>query len=174
MKSTKEIFKVFLLLFAVFVISRATARYFFDIPSKAIEYSYNNTQNGYLFSNSKIDRKLNPEMYNIDNHYHYNFNNMIDLIELAQVTKKEYEPSFDQTISQKAPDIEVIRSLLLQLAREKSKLRNYIMELKGHSRAQLPLKTNNNLEYHSRVLDDAIVSIRALLAHEEKKMKNNA
>ena len=93
----------------------------------------------------------------------YNFNNMLKIIDLARYTKEEMRGDFGFAARRKKIEYKEAAALLDELLRERTALREYIWNLKGHLKMNIPPKRYRSLMYYLEVLDELIVELRALL-----------
>ena len=93
---------------------------------------------------------------------------MIDLLDASKELKRRGLRTFDKkNITLSAEDEllnpDAIHMLLRQLELERSRLRDYIYDLKGHVRSGLPIKRERSLQYYMQVLEGAIIDVREVM-----------
>jgi hypothetical protein len=129
-----------------------------------------------------IENEINAAELGLQNYIHeaerigtqdvmpYNFTNMLKLIDLAQYAKGDMKEGFGFVARRKKITHREVVVLLNELVRERTLLREYIWNLKGHLRMSIPPRRYRSLMYYLEVLDEMVAEIRAL---SPKKIVNN-
>jgi hypothetical protein len=171
-KKMKLVVKYLLVVFVFFALGWATYQFFgYHCNHGGVDLR---DELAYYGKKSRIERLMNDqEAFSSFDAMSYDFSNMVDLIDLSRKVKQEGTISFDPLIKRKEIDVELVSALLTQLSKERSKLRSYILDLKGHSRIEIPFKKERTLQHYLYVIDDAMINMKELLQkHSTKKNLN--
>lgn len=90
----------------------------------------------------------------------YNFANMLKLIDLAQYIKGTLRGAAGVDALRKKVNRDEAAQILQALTSERAALRDYIWDLKGHSRNSIPHKRYRSLMYYLEVLDGLVTEMR--------------
>lgn len=93
----------------------------------------------------------------------YDFANMLRLVDLAQYVKSSLRGHFGFVTRRKKINQQEAYQLLQALTSERAALRDYIWDLKGHSRHTIPPRRYRSLMYYLEVLDGLVTEMRELL-----------
>ena len=93
----------------------------------------------------------------------YDFAAMINLIDLSRFVKNEITGSFGFAARKRKIDQVEIKTLLEELLRERAKLRNYVLDLKGCSKVNIPPRRHRALTYYLEVIDGLASEMRELI-----------
>lgn len=99
----------------------------------------------------------------------YDFKRMIKLMNAGSKVWKDSEPTFESPNKKVTIDYNYIASLLQELSHERTKLKNYIWDLKGYSKGGIPIKEYRSLLYYLEVMDGHIMHMRGLMKKKEAK-----
>ncbi len=153
----KIIMLAFIFGFGSVLIIRTVQRYHFgDESFLSIENEINSAELALQ------DYTHKAELIGIEDGTPYNFINMLKLIDLAQYTKGEMQGGFGFVARRKKITHQEAATLLNELVRERTLLREYIWNLKGHLRMNIPHRRYRSLMYYLEVLDEMVTQIRAL------------
>lgn len=99
----------------------------------------------------------------------YDFKRMLNLISAGEKVWRQHEPTFEKPYKKNSIDSEYISSLHQELMYERTKLKNYIWDLKGYSKSGIPIKKYRSLLYYLEVIDQHISHMRIILSKKEAK-----
>ena len=97
----------------------------------------------------------------------YDFKKLIKLLDTSAQIKKTASPSFEQEDKLPILSRSTVEELLKELLRERVKLRNYILDLKGYSTMGVPIRKYRSLLYYLEILEHNISDMRTLLKKGE-------
>ena len=92
----------------------------------------------------------------------YDFAAMLKLIDLSRYVKNEIAGSFGFAARKRKIDQIEVKTLLEELMRERTKLRNYVWDLKGYSKIGIPPRRYRALTYYLEVIDGLVSEMREL------------
>lgn len=114
-------------------------------------------------------KNAEPTSFESGDGYTYDFKRMIKLMNAASKVWKDFEPTFESPHKRITTEKEYLGTLLQELTHERSKLKNYIWDLKGYSKTGIPIKEYRSLLYYLEVLDGHIAHLRSLIKKREEK-----
>lgn len=103
----------------------------------------------------------------------YNFKRMIDLVEASREVRAAFYSYFSEQSTKKQInsqrdhvgqiDIEALKELLVELYRERVRLRTFLQDIKGNQKEPLTVKNRRALLYYLKVLSKCIDDLEAII-----------
>jgi len=97
----------------------------------------------------------------------YNFKRMIDLVDASREVKTSFYAHFSQRSTRKEMsqqlDIDALKELLVELYRERVRLRTFLQDVKGDQTEPLTVKNRRALLYYLKVMSKCITDLEAII-----------